>query len=270
MEPKPARTAGSATMQGRLWGMRSQDWSQIQEGTLLPLFEAVLDKTEMGPKTALLDIGCGAGLFCQLAAMRGTKVAGIDASPGMIQIAQRRTPQGDFRVGEMEELPYEEPLFDLVTGFNSFQYAFNPINALKEAARVARKGAQVVIAVWGREKDCEGAVYLGALNKLLPPSPPGTPGPFALSESGALEFLAAQASLEPGETADVDCPWVYPDEETALRGLLSAGPAVKAMMNSGENRVRETVLSALAPFRTENGGYSLRNKFHYLITRKAI
>lgn len=256
-------------MQGRLWGVRAQDWANIQEATGLPLFEALLDKTGAGPKTELLDIGCGAGLFCQLAAKRGAKIAGIDASPPLIHIAQERAPQGDFRIGEMEELPFADESFDLVTGFNSFQFAFNPVNALKEAARVARKGTPVVIVVWGKEEDCDGAACLAALNQLLPPSPPGVPGPFALSKSGALEEMAAKASLAPAETAEMDCPWVYPDEETALRGLLSVGPAAKAIMTAGENRVKEAMLNALAPFRTEQGGYSLQNKFRYLITRKA-
>lgn len=41
------------------------------------------------------------------------------------------------------------------------------------------------------------------------------------------------------EATDTDCLWVYKDMDTALRGLLSAGPAVKAMQISGENRVRD-------------------------------
>jgi hypothetical protein len=43
------------------------------------------------------------------------------------------------------------------------------------------------------------------------------------------------------EATDTDCPWVYKDMETALRGLLSAGPAVKGMQISGESRVRDAV-----------------------------
>ena len=52
---------------------------------------------------------------------------------------------------------------------------------------------------------------------------------FALSVPGALEELATQAGLTPIEAVDADCPWLYADLETALRGLLSSGPVIKAM-----------------------------------------
>jgi ubiquinone/menaquinone biosynthesis C-methylase UbiE len=44
----------------------------------------------------------------------------------------------------MEELPFADGTFDVVTGFNSFQYASSPVAAVKEAKRVARKGGYVV------------------------------------------------------------------------------------------------------------------------------
>jgi hypothetical protein len=77
----------------------------------------------------------------------------------------------------------------------------------------------VVIATWGKRKDCEASAYLGALRPLMPPPPPG---PFALSEEGAPEALTSEAGLIPTQAAEVDCPFVYPEQETALRGLLSA------------------------------------------------
>jgi len=258
---------GSASIQRELWGARATDWAEVQEGTVLPLYEEVLAKTGAGRETSLLDIGCGSGMFCQMSAARGAEVSGIDATPALIDIAKSRIPDGDFLTGEMEALPYAESTFHVVCGFNSFQYAANPVNALREARRVARKDAVVVMAVWGKASDCQAAVYLAAVGKLLPPPPLGAPGPFALSEDGALEALARQAGLTPIEVNDTDCPWVYKDLDMALRGLLSAGPAVKAMQTSGESRVRDAVATALEPFKTASGGYRLENKFRYLITR---
>jgi SAM-dependent methyltransferase len=254
-------------MQSELWGARATDWADVQEATVLPLYERVLAKTAVGSGTTLLDIGCGSGMFCQMAAGRGARVSGIDATPALIDIARSRFAGGDFRPGEMEALPYAGGTFRVITGFNSFQYAANPVHALQEARRVAESDAAVVMAVWGKASDCQAGAYLAAIGALLPPPPPGPGGPFALSEEGALEALAGRAGLAPVEVDDVDCPWVYRDLETALRGLLSAGPAVKAMQVSGQDRVREAVARALEPFRTTSGGYRLENKFRYLIAR---
>lgn len=269
-----SKVIGSAAIQGKLWGARasdfvasvqSSDWAEVQEGLCAPLFEAVLRKTGIRPGITHLDIGCGSGMACQIAARMGARVFGIDAASALIAIAKQRTPQGDFRIGKMEKLPYDDDGFDLVTGFNSFQYAANPVNALKEARRVARAQAQVAIVTWGNPKDCEAAAYLNALAAL---SPPEASDPFALSDKEKLEAVAAQAGLIPVKMEDIDCLWSYPNLEVALAGLLSDGTAVHAIRTSGEERVRAAVVHAIAPFKTASGGYWLENKFHYLIAKK--
>jgi SAM-dependent methyltransferase len=256
---------GSAGVQAPLWGARAQDWGEIQEATVRPLYDEVFEQTRVGPGTALLDVGCGAGLACTIAAGRGAQVAGLDATPELLAIARQRLPGADFQLGDMQSLPYPEHRFDLVTGFNAFQYAASPAPALREAGRVAKAGGQVVIAVWGRPEETQAAGYLKALGSLLPPPPPGAPGPFALSQPEALAALAVEAGLRPRHHGAVPCPWAYPDLETALRGLLAAGPAVRAIQAAGEDRVREAVAESLVPFRRPDGSYLLENTFRYLI-----
>lgn len=265
MEATSQQITGTAVVQGELWGVRAQDWAESQEGFSRPLYEAVLRKTGIGKGTVVLDVGCGAGLFCVLAAERGARVGGIDAAAPFIAIARERVADGDLRVAEMETLPYEDKTFDVVTGFNSFQFAANPVNALKEAGRVAKPGAAVAIATWGNPELCEAKAFLEALRPLLPPPPPGAPGPFALSVEGALEALVEQAGLTPKNAENVECPFEYPDLETLLRGFLSAGPSVKAIRVSGETRVRDAVTTAMAPFKLSSGGYRLENTFRFLV-----
>lgn len=265
MATAPRKATGSAAVQGILWSGRAQDWAEAQEPQHRPLFEAVLASLGIGPGTEFLDVGCGTGLAGCLASQMGAHVAGLDASPGSIAIARRRTPFGSWQVGEIEDLPFDDASFDAVAGFNSFQFAANPINALSEARRVARPGAPVSIAVWGRPEDCQIQTYLAALRDLMPAPPPGAAGPFALSASGTLEALVAEAGLTPREMAEVDCPFVYPDLETALRGLMAAGPTTLAVQHSGEERVREGIARALDPFKLESGSYRLDNKFRYLV-----
>lgn len=44
---------------------------------------------------------------------------------------------------------------------------------------------------------------------------------------------------------------------------MSAGPLVSVARLAGEDRLRETLLEALAPFRTKDG-YRLQNQFDFL------
>ena len=92
------------------------------------------------------------------------QVAG--AAERLLTIARERVKDGDFRTGETEELPYENQTFDLVAGFNSFQFATSPVNALCEASRVSRKGI-VVIADFGKPEENESTAFIAALGALL-------------------------------------------------------------------------------------------------------
>lgn len=257
---------GTSELQGKLWGNNAKDWADVQESVAIPLYEAVLKKTGVSIGTAVLDIGCGSGIFCEMAAKPGAKVYGLDASAELLEIARKRMPFGDFMAGEMEELPYDDNTFDLVTGFSSFQFAANPVKALQEALRVSRNGI-IVIAVFEKPEKSESTDYIKAMGALIPPPPPGTPGPFALSADGALEALAQKAGLIPGHVETVFCPFEYPDEKTALRGLLSSGPAIRAIQVNGEEVVRRAILNTLLPYKTSAGGYHMSNYFRYMITQ---
>src|SRR5689334_3658928 len=86
-------------------------------------WQKIAELTEIGPSTRVLDVGCGTGGFCAFASSRGALVAGADAAADRIAAARRRVPDGDFEVALMEQLPWSNGAFDVVTGFNSFQYA---------------------------------------------------------------------------------------------------------------------------------------------------
>ncbi len=257
---------GTATAQGPLWGSRARDWADIQEGTVRPLYERVLSVVGIGGSTKLLDAGCGAGMFCVLAHERGAEVSGLDASEGLIAVARERVPGGDFRLGEIEELPYEVDSFDVVTGFNSFQFAADPENALRGAARVLRAEGTMSVAVWGAPEECEAVATLKAIGSLLPPPPEGAPGPFALSAPGALERFVEAAGLVPQETHDVPCPWVYEDLDTAVRGLGSSGPATLARRQVGDEAVDQALAESVQPhLDVATGIVRLENVFRFVV-----
>jgi SAM-dependent methyltransferase len=255
-------------IQAELWGAAAQEWASYQEATFQPVFQHVIEDFKSASAHLLLDVGCGSGLFCQLAAQQGFQVWGFDATSELIQIARHKTPTGDFQIGDMEDLPYADQSFDLVTGFNAFQYAAYPVQALKEVYRVLKADGKLGIAIWGKAQDCQAAVYLKALGSLMPPPPPGTPGPFALSEDGALESLVTQANLKVVKKELLSSPFVYASLKEALKGLLSSGPARRAILASSREKAIEVVTAAISPFKTDSGGYRMENSFYYLVGQK--
>lgn len=255
---------GTAQVHGSLWGARARDYAEIIEETQRPLFETVLDAAGVEAGTRLLDVGCGPGLAAHLAARRGAKVAGLDAAETSVAIARERTPDGDFRVGDLEELPWPDHSFDVVIGINSFPFAAELVNALREAKRVVRPGGRVAMVVWGRPEDCETPITVAAVNKLLPP-PPQDNNRIPLYVPGRVEALLGEAGLAPLISNEVDCAFCFPDLETAVRGLMSAGVMVAAAQQVGEESVRRVVADSLASFGTNEGGYCQRNRFRYVI-----
>jgi len=205
----------------------------------------------------------------QLAADLGATVKGIDASAALLDVARDRLPGARLEQGDLEVLPFEDDSFDVVTGFNSFQYAADPVAALHETHRVTKSGGKVFIMTWGQPGSMEATAFVAALKPLLPPPPPGAGGPFALSEPGKLEELAARAGLTPREVFDVDSPWTYPDLATALRGLGSSGVAFKAAETSGQAALDAAHEAALAPFVQPDGSYRIGATFRILMAEKA-
>jgi len=254
-------------MQGDLWGARAHDYADYQEPQLRPLFTDAIGRTGIGQGSTVLDVGCGPGGFCRLAADTDATVVGIDASRALVEISRERVPSGRFDVGDMQFLPYEDDSFDVVTGFNSFQYAADRVAALREAGRVARPDGIVHAVVWGREEHTELVAALRALGPLLPPAPSGAPGPFALSYPGALEALLEQAGLTPTDDGYIELTFEYPDETTLLKGNNSNGPVVLAERNSGEATVATAIRNSLAPFRTASGAYRIETEWRYVTAR---
>ena len=122
------------------------------------------------------------------------------------------------------------------------------------------------IGLGASRKGCRPRL-IGALKALVPPSPPGTPGPFALSDEHALREFAAKAGLEPMEVVDVDSPFHYPDLSTALRGLTSSGNAIRAAELSSDDAVRKAYTGALEGFRQPDGSYRIGATFRCLFTQ---
>jgi SAM-dependent methyltransferase len=257
---------GTAELQGRLWSTKANDWAELHEQYVEPAYISALDALEVGEGTRLLDVGCGAGWALRLAADRGAHVSGLDAAPGLLEHARRRVPGATIVQGELQSLPFPDQAFDAVTGFNSFQYAADPIEALREAKRVTAPGGRILVLVWSPAEMCELAPHLQSLGALMPPPSPGAPGPFALCGRDALEDFFGMAGLEVADIADVPCTFAYPDTATAVSALSSGGPVVRVAEHAGWEAVRADIESFLSKHVRPDGTYAIRNPFRYAMS----
>ncbi len=103
----------------------------------------------IAPKSTMLDIGCGTGLFSQKAAQRGMgwNVIGLDIAQGMLAIAATRCT-AVVRAGA-EHIPFATDQFDGVFSSLALQWVVNKTQAFREIFRVMKPGALAVIVTLG-------------------------------------------------------------------------------------------------------------------------
>ena len=78
-----------------------------------------------------------------------------------------------------------------MTGIDAFQFAGDPRQALREAARVTRPGGRVVASLFAAPERSQGTVVHEAMSALIPPEQAGDHAPYALSAPGNLETALA-------------------------------------------------------------------------------
>ncbi len=106
------------------------------------------------PGDRVLDMACGDGVYCAWLADRvgpsGT-VVGVDIAPAFLQIARRNARMSQYaeaislQIGDINGLPFADDEFDLVWCAHSLYSLPDPIAALREMRRVAKRGGTVAI-----------------------------------------------------------------------------------------------------------------------------
>ena len=207
------------------WSEQAPLWAELWGGFADPVRERIATATPIGRDARVLDV-----------------------AEGMLAIARRRLPDADLRLGAMEELPWEDARFDVVTAVNALQFAPDFVAALREAARVARPGGRLAIANWGPREDCD----VNAVDDAFSPPPPDEP---PHRRPGGLTELARQAALSVLEEHEVAVPFELPDAETVERAFRFDAPDAPAAL----------ILAAAAPFRAPDGSYRFENRFNLLV-----
>jgi demethylmenaquinone methyltransferase/2-methoxy-6-polyprenyl-1,4-benzoquinol methylase len=104
-----------------------------------------LDKVGVGVADRVVDLACGTGDFCELAAARGARVTGVDFAVQMLRRAQKRDRTLAFVQGDAERLPFRSASVDVVTCGFALRNFVSLETALREMARIVKPGGRVAL-----------------------------------------------------------------------------------------------------------------------------
>lgn len=256
-------TVTDSKIEGALWGAEAKDWAEIQEPMSKPLWNAMLEATDVTYGTRFLDVGCGAGGAELLAAKRGAVISGVDAAANSIALATDRIPGASFQVGDMQKLPFEAETFDAVISVNCIQFVPDAQKGVNELARVCKAGSKVSIAVFGEPATVDEDVIFNALADLLPPPKPNFKE-YRFSAPGQVEELMSNAGITDLGTEKINTPFIYPDPETGYRGQRSAGSLQEVIDAVGEQAVKDAIFKSFERFTKPDGTIHMNNEMIYV------
>jgi ubiquinone/menaquinone biosynthesis C-methylase UbiE len=176
--------------QSVMWGIGP--YQRVTE-TLVDIHERVADALAPRPGQRWLDVACGTGAMAERAAAAGADVTGVDLAPVLIDTARERAAeQGleiDYRVGDCEDLEFEDGSFEAVSSTLGIMFAPDHAAAARELARVTAPGGRICLACWTPDGG------LGRMFKVMAPFMPAPPpsSPFAWGDEAHVRELLGDA-----------------------------------------------------------------------------
>lgn len=106
-----------------------------QNKKLATILENLPPNFEPSEDELLLDVGCGTGIST---VFWNCNVVGLDPSDDLIEIARRKYPRMEFLVGLVENMPFDDDEFDIITSLTAIQNFDDIPRGLAEIRRVCK------------------------------------------------------------------------------------------------------------------------------------
>ena len=109
------------------------------------IIAAELAQLPIPPHAAILDAGCGSGRTMVELVELG-EVHGVELDPEAVEVARARSA-GEIVVGRLEELPFGDDTFDLITCLDVIEHTPDDRVTLNELRRVSKPGGWLLLTV---------------------------------------------------------------------------------------------------------------------------
>jgi len=109
--------------------------------------KTVIEMAKIARGDFVLEVGCGTGFTTKGIAERvgEENVIAVDITPEQIAKAVERFEKVSFLMGDAENLPFKDGVFDASISAGSIEYWPSPSKGIQEMVRVTKKDGRVVI-----------------------------------------------------------------------------------------------------------------------------
>jgi SAM-dependent methyltransferase len=196
---------------GRFTGL-AENYAKYRPSYPPAAIDFIVKHCQLGPRSQLVDIGCGTGISSCIFSERGIAVIGVDPNDEMRRQAERTAaslggPTPAYRKGSAEETGLPDASADVVLAAQAFHW-FAPEPTLREFCRILRPGGWVVL-MWNERDQADactrdyGQVIRSAPDAAAVEVPRGKAGDVLLTSSlfvdaARLPFTNEQALDEDG------------------------------------------------------------------------
>lgn len=238
------------------WDEFSTSWRKWDAEVLgwhAPFGDAVIQEACLRPDSAVLDVAAGTGepgLTAAALVPRGSVVL-LDLSEGMLRVASEKAAalgMGNVRtaVGDAAALPFDDGTFDAVLCRFGLMFFPRVSSAVEEMVRVARPGARISAAVWGRAAENPWAtLILGTIARHteLAVPPVGAPGLFRCAAPGYMGRVFREAGLVEVSERKVSTDLVKASPELYWEFMTEMATTVAAGLAQADRETRELIRS---------------------------
>lgn len=169
----------------------------------------------IGPKTRMLDLGCGDGTTALPAAVLGADVLGIDIADNLVAAGTARAQAAGlanlrFQQGDASHLDgVADSSFDLVLSMFGAMFAPRPYDVAKEMFRVTRPGGRIVMGNWIPGDPTLVAQILKVSAAYTPPPPEGFVSPMLWGNQAEVTKRFEAAGVSATDIAFERVGWTF-------------------------------------------------------------